>query len=266
LVARREDELNAVAVEVRALGGEPLALPDDLTDPGAPPRVIEATVARFGGLDVLINNAGIGLPRYFAECDPEALREQVALNLMAPLLLTCRAMPHLVESRGAVINIGSAITAVANPILGAYGATKAALVYWNDALRRELRDLGVSVSLVDLGPASTEFFAAVRCRARDGGECRPLGVDPAPDGLYNAMRDRPPDAISTAVDRAARRIIVLLDRPRHRLRLPRRVVWPFRLFAGLPTPLPTLTDLAVAAMIRRVRREEAREAIAARAR
>jgi uncharacterized protein len=262
LVARREEELSSVAGEIRTRGGEPLVLPDDLADPEAPARVIRATIARFGGLDVLINNAGIGLPRYFSECDPGDLREQVAVNVTAPLLLTHRAIPHLVASRGTVINIGSAITSVANPMLGAYGATKAALASWNDALRRELRDRGVAVSLVDLGPVSTEFFAAVRHRARPAGECRPLGVDPAPDGLYNAMRDRPPDSISTTVDRAARRIIGLVDRPRRRLGLPRRVVWPIRLFSALLSPLPSLTDLAVAAMIRRVRREEARGAFA----
>jgi uncharacterized protein len=259
LTARREDRLDALAREVRALGGDALSLPDDLADPDGPGRIVEAVVAHFGGLDALVNNAGIGLPRYYGESDPDALREQVVVNLAAPIALTRHALPHLIRARGSVINIGSAITAVANPILGAYGATKAGLAYWNDALRREVRGRGVSVSLVDLGPVATEFFEAVRrlgARGPDTG--RPLGVDPAPDSVYNAMRDRPPALITTAVDIAARGIVRLLDRPRRRLALPRRVVWSFRLagvFFGL---FPGLADAAVAAMIRRVEREESR--------
>src|SRR4051812_16663393 len=70
LTARREDRLDGLADEVRALGGEALALPDDLADPDAPGRIVAAVVAHFGGLDAVINNAGIGLPRYYAESDP----------------------------------------------------------------------------------------------------------------------------------------------------------------------------------------------------
>ncbi len=255
LTARRGARLDAIAAEVHALGGEALALVDDLADPHAPGRIVAATIARFGGLDALINNAGVGLPRYYAESDPEALREQALVNFAAPVVLTRHALPYLIESRGAVINVGSGITAVANSMLGVYGATKAGLAYWNDALRRELMHRGVSVSLVDLGPVATEFFEAVRRRADD--ERRPLGIDPAPDGFYNAMRDRPPRCMTTPVDLAARRVARLLDHPRRRLALPRRVVWPFRLVGGILGLVPGLADLAISGMIRRTEREEA---------
>ena len=259
LVARREDRLQAVARDVERLGGRALPIVADLTDTDAPRRIVEAAVDGFGGLDVLINNAGMGLPRYYSECPPEALREQAELNFVAPVVLTRHAAPHLIEARGTVVNIGSAIAAVANPILGVYGATKAGLTYWNDALRRELRSHGVSVSLVDLGPVSTEFFDAVRRRVEsDPAEgLRPLGVDPASDSLYNAMRDRPPGILTTSVEEAARRIVTLIDRPRRRLRVPRRTVWAFRFLGALLHAWPAAADLAVAAMMRRVHREEA---------
>jgi hypothetical protein len=257
LVARRVDRLDETAAEVRALGGEALVLADDLADPHAPGRIVASTVARFGGLDALINNAGVGLPRYYAESDPEALRKQILVNFAAPVVLTRHALPYLIESRGAVINVGSGITAVANSMLGAYGATKAALAYWNDALRRELRHRGISVSLVDLGPVATEFFEAVRRRADDEPR-RPLGIDPAPDGLYNAMRDRPPKCMTIPVDLAARRIARLLDHPRRRLALPRRVVWPFRVTGALLGLIPGPADVAISGMIRRTEREESR--------
>jgi short-subunit dehydrogenase len=258
LVARREGLLGALADEVRALGGEALALPDDLADPDAPGRIVAAAVGHFGGLDVLVNNAGVGLPRYYSESDPEALREQVLVNFAAPVVLTRHALPHLVASRGTVINVGSAISAVANPMLGAYGATKAALSYWNDALRREVRHRGVSVCLVDLGPVDTGFFEAVRRRVEGSGrEPRPLGIDPAPDSLYNAMRDRPPALLTIPVEVAARRVARLVDHPRRRLAVPGWVVGMFRVFGALLTLAPGLTDAAVSAMIRRVEREEA---------
>ncbi len=256
LTARRGDRIDEVAAAVRARGGEALALADDLADAQAPGRIIAAAVERFGGVDALINNAGVGLPRYYAESDPEALREQVLVNFAAPVVLTRHALPYLVESRGAVINIGSGITAVANSMLGAYGATKAGLAYWNNALRRELRYRGVSVCLVDLGPVATEFFEAVRRRVDD--ERRPLGIDPAPDGFYNAMRDRPPRCMTIPVELAARRIVRLLDHPRRRLALPRRVVWPFHVVGCLLGLVPGLADAAVSGMIRRTEREESR--------
>ena len=259
LTARREDRLHELEAEVCALGGEALAVADDLADPDAPGRIVASTIARFGGLDVLINNAGIGLPRYYADSDPEALRDQVLVNFAAPVVLTRHALPHLIESRGTVINIGSGITAVANSMLGVYGATKAALAYWNDALRRELRHRGVSVSLVDLGPVATEFFEAVRLRAGgDDSPCRPLGIDPAPDGLYNPMRDRPPMCMTIPVGLAARQIGRLLDHPQRRLALPRRVVWPFRLAGGFLGLVPVLADAAISMSIRRNEREEVR--------
>ena len=85
-----------------------------------------------------------------------------------------------------------------------------------------------------------------------------LGLDPAPDALYNAMRDRPPGALTIGVEAAAHRIIDLIEHPRRRLRVPRRVVWPFRLFGAILELVPGLTDVAVSAMIRRVEGEEIR--------
>jgi uncharacterized protein len=261
LTARRGDRLETIAREVRALGGEALTIADDLADPEAPGRIVRAIAEEFGVLDVLINNAGIGLPRYYSESDPDALRTQIAVNLTAPIVLTRLALPLLIASRGTVINIGSGITFVANPILGAYGATKAALSYWNDALRRELRDRGVKVCLVALGPVATEFFDAVRRSSKSDPDApRPLGINPTPDHLYNAMRDRPPRLMETTVDVAARRIACLLDRPVRRLSLLRRVIWPVRLAGAFFAIFPVLGDLAITGMIRRVEREEAKMA------
>lgn len=179
LTARRADRLATLAGEIESIGAEALEVAADLADLETPDRLLDATLGRFGRLDVLVNNAGMGLPQLFGAADPTALRRQIEVNLVAPLLLTRLALPHLFESRGMVINVGSAITSVPNPALGAYGATKAGLAYWNDALRREVQHRGVRVCLVEPGPVATEFFESMQ-----------VGPKTLP-GLYNPMRDPP---------------------------------------------------------------------------
>lgn len=256
LVARRAGRLEELAgtLRERSPRAEVHVIPADLAGPDAPRRVVEEAVGRLGGLDVLINNAGLGLPRFFGESEPGALAEQIAVNLAAPLLLTRHALPMLRESRGMVINIGSAITATANPALGLYGTTKAALAYFNDSLRREVRHQGVRVCLVEPGPVETEFFAAVQSRARDGAKA--LGASPRTDWLYNPLRDRPPAFLAIEPGDAARRIARLIDRPRRRLSFPRRTLWPWRLTGAFCRAFPGLADLAISGMVVRIDREK----------
>ncbi len=237
LTARRADRLEQLAEELRPLGANVLTVAADLADPATAERLAAATSARFGALDVLINNAGFGLPTLFAEADPQDIRRQIEVNLVAPLMLTRQVLPLLVARRGTVINIGSAITSVANSGLGAYGATKAGLAYWNDALRRELRHKGVNVCLVEPGPVKTEFFDALSKLA-------------PPGGGYNPLLDAPRPWMSARVDDVAARIARLVDCPRRRLSVLRRVVWPFRLVGGLFQVWPALGDLALSSIVR----------------
>ena len=163
LTARRIDRLEELASELKEVrpGLPILTIAADLADPSAPGRLVDETIGRFGGIDVLVNNAGLGLPTLFEDAEPEQIVRQLAVNLTAPLLLTRLSLPSLVARKGMIINIGSAITCVANSALGAYGATKAGLAYWNDALRRELAKKGVTVCLVEPGPIKTEFMDAL---------------------------------------------------------------------------------------------------------
>lgn len=234
LTARRLDRLEALAGEVRVTGGDALVLPAALEDPGSTARIVAGVVERYGRLDVLINNAGIGLPALFADCDPDQIRRQVEVNFAAPLLLTRHALPYLLERRGVVINIGSSITCVPNPALGAYGATKEGLAYWSFALRRELRHKGVKVCLVEPGPVQTEFFHALQ------------GLRPS----YHPMLDSPSPWLTADVDEAARRIVRLIERPRRRVSVLKRVVWPWRCLGGLFQVWPSLGDYVVSSVVR----------------
>ena len=104
--------------------------------------------------------------------------------------------------------------------MGAYGATKAGLAYWNDAFRRELQHKQVRVCLVEPGPIQTEFFESLQALA-------------PPNGRYNPLLDAPRPWMSADVRVAVRRIATLVERPRRRLSMLRRVVWPYRMIGGL---------------------------------
>lgn len=240
LAARRLDRLEGLAEELRTIDPMIVAatVAVDLADPEGPERLAREVVDRFGGVDVLINNAGLGLPTQFADADPALVARQVAVNLTAPLLLTRHCLPSLVERRGQIINIGSAITCVANSALGAYGATKAGLAYWNDALRRELAGTGVRVCLVEPGPIRTEFMDAVESKIPDGGRADPI-LDNAVPWMTADVRD------------VARQVAGLLDRPRRRLSMLRRLVWPFRLLGVIARLCPPLGDRLVVTLSRR---------------
>jgi short-subunit dehydrogenase len=240
LVARRIERLDRLAGELRAANPGVLVatIRADLADPAAPQRLAEEVVARFGGIDVLINNAGLGLPTQFADADPEWIADQIAVNFTAPLILTRSCLPSLIERRGMVINIGSAITCVANSALGAYGATKAGLAYWNDALRRELKPRRVRVCLVEPGPIRTEFLDAIHSLVPAGERTDPI--------LDNAM-----PWMTADVTVVARRVARLLDHPRRRISVLRRLVWPFRALGALARLCPPLGDRVVIRLSRR---------------
>jgi uncharacterized protein len=234
LTARRGDRLEQLARELRE--GEPaldvLTVAADMADPAAPQQLLDQSLARFGGIDVLINNAGLGLPTLFAVAQRDDIERQIAVNFTAPLVLTRLCLPTLIERKGMIINIGSAITCVANSALGAYGATKAGLAYWNDALRRELQSKGVTVCLVEPGPIKTEFMDAVTARVAAGERTHPILDSTAP-------------WMTADVDEVARRVVSLLDHPRRRLSVLRRLVWILRALGALAAICPPLGDRLV---------------------
>jgi short-subunit dehydrogenase len=240
LTARRAGRLDRLADELRASNPRlgVATIPADLTDPAARGRLIEEVIARFDGIDVLINNAGLGLPTQFADADPELIDRQIVVNFMAPLMLARLCLPSLIVRKGMIINIGSAITCVANSALGAYGATKAGLAYWNDALRRELQPKGVRICLVEPGPIKTEFMDAIESLVPPGERSDPILDNAAP-------------WMTAEVDDVARRVARLLDHPRRRLSVLRRLVWPFRALGAVARLCPPLGDWVVIMLSRR---------------
>lgn len=240
LTARRQERLDRLAGELKAThpGLTVATIAADLADPTAPGRLAHEVIARFGGIDVLINNAGLGLPTQFADAEPALIARQIAVNFTAPLMLARACLPSLIDRKGTIINIGSAIACVANSALGAYGATKAGLAYWNDALRRELRPRGVRLCLVEPGPIRTEFMDAIGSLVPAGEGTDPI-LDNAAPWMTADVRD------------VAHRVARLLDRPRRRLSVLRRLVWPFRILGAVAWLCPSLGDWVVVTLSRR---------------
>jgi short-subunit dehydrogenase len=158
LAARGIEALERVGEAIGEGGGEALVLPTDVGDAAACEALIEATLERYGGLDVLVNNAGMHLRGDFDQHPPSGFGAMVDVNLRAPVLLTGLALPSLRARRGAIVNVASIAGFVPLPGAAVYSATKAGLRAFSRALADELADGGVRVTLVSPGPVETGFI------------------------------------------------------------------------------------------------------------
>ncbi len=161
LAARGKGELERVAKEITRAGGAARAVPTDVADLAQCQALVEAAVAAFGGLDVLVNNAGANRRGEIEQYAPEELAQIVYVNLVAPIVLTRLALPHLRRAElGAVVNVASLAGRVPLVHEAVYSATKFGLRAFTFALAEELRANGVRVSVVSPGPIATDFILA----------------------------------------------------------------------------------------------------------
>ncbi len=162
-VARRAERLQALREEVASARGARQArlhpVVGDVTEQALRDRVVETVVSLGDGLDLLVNNAGIGGIGPFESASPERLRQIMEVNFFAPVEMTRSLLPSLRASGDAVIcNIGSVLGHRAVPDKSEYCASKFALHGWNDALRAELSGSGIAVTLVSPSTTRSEFF------------------------------------------------------------------------------------------------------------
>ena len=156
-VVRVGRDRERLEVAAGAPGGHPLA--GDLGRDGEPDRLAAEAEARFGRVDVLVNNAGIGLAGSLTEATPGRIDELVRVNLLAPMLLTRALLPGMLErGGGAIVNVASVAGHVGVRGEAVYAATKAGLVTFSESLRQELAGTPVRVSLVSPGVIATPFF------------------------------------------------------------------------------------------------------------
>ncbi len=152
LVARDAARLEEAAASLRASGAEVLSITADITADADVARMMAETIARFGRLDCLVNNAGRSSRGTLLETTLDEFRAQWELNFLALVRCTQVAAPHLIASRGRVINIGSLAAKSASRFLGAYATSKFPVAAFSQQLRLELAESGVKVLLACPGP------------------------------------------------------------------------------------------------------------------
>jgi short-subunit dehydrogenase len=158
LAARRIDELEAQVRAIREANGKAMAIATDVSDPADVARLVERTLAAFGQVDVLVNNAGAGWAKPLVFTSPDELIGLVKVNLVGAMLLTRAVLPGMLERHhGAIISVGSLSGRVAMEPL--YSATKYGVRGFSLALRRQVAGSGVSVSLVSPGNIRTAMTA-----------------------------------------------------------------------------------------------------------
>lgn len=187
LVARRRVRVEALA---RELGAAALGVPGDVTEDGAILRAVEAARERFGGLDVLLANAGFGVSGYFRDLGLEDYRRQFETNVFGVLRSVREALPELERRSGAVGVVGSVNGYVAVPGWSAYCMSKHAVRAFCAGVRLELASAGVSLTHLAPGFVETDFR-----RVDNQSRYHASASDPTPPWL------------AMPADRAARQIL-----------------------------------------------------------
>jgi short-subunit dehydrogenase len=232
LAARSREGLEEVAHSIEDRGGEALVIPTDLTDTTAAEALVAAALDRYGRLDLLVNNAGFNRRGPVLEQAPDELAQIIRVNLIAPIVLTRIALPALRIRRGAVVQVAS--IAGQYPLDGeaTYSASKHGLRAFTFALREELLDSGVRITVVSPGPVDTGFI-------RDD-------LDEVPDLVFSAP-------MSTAEEIAALVLESAVDGKRERTHPLQTGV-----LARIGALVPSLRRMLVPAMEKRGREAKAR--------
>jgi NADP-dependent 3-hydroxy acid dehydrogenase YdfG len=221
LAARRIDRLQLLAERIQREGGEALAIPVDITNRADITNMVESVLTVYDQIDILFNNAGIGRVDWFenhtTERDIELL---IQVNLIGLMQVTRAVLPYMLERRsGHIINMASVAGLIASPLITSYAASKFGVRAFTDALRREVAPLGIKVSGIYPGPASTEF-----------------GQHTGGNEAYRSVRKRFNTRMTS--EYVARRVVGLAKWPRRSLVIP----WWFRLVTGLEAVAPVLVD------------------------
>ena len=161
LAARRADLLEQAADECRQAGGEALAVPTDVSDELQCKAMVEKAVARFGGVDLLVNNAGLTVIAPLQDYpNLDLFKHTLAVNFYGAVYCTYHALSHLIKSEGRIVAVSSLGGKMPVPWNTAYAASKYALHGFFDSLRIELQPHGVSVTVICPGMVVTGFHEA----------------------------------------------------------------------------------------------------------
>ena len=178
LVARRADRLAALADELAgAGGGAPIVIACDLEQPDAGDRIAAALAAEGVEIEYVVNNAGFGLFGHAIELDRAAQLGMIAVNVRAMTDLSLRFSDQLIRHRGGILNVASIASFMPGPGMAVYYASKAYVLSFSEAMRRELAPRGVRVTALCPGPVPSEFQE--RAGLEPGFDSAILKVSPA---------------------------------------------------------------------------------------
>jgi short-subunit dehydrogenase len=237
LAARRLDRLEALANEIRADEGEVLPVATDVTQLQQIQNLVDSSIAQYGQIDVLFNNAGLGRSRPLDVMEPEAEIElQLRVNVSGVIQTTRAVLPHMIQRRrGHIINMSSIAGLMGTPNLSVYSASKFSVRGFSEALRREVRKDGIHISTVYSGAVATEFAEQSGITGKSG-----------KSGI------KTPKALRLTAEDVARRVLSLVDHPRRAVIVPR----PMRALTSLNTLLPGLFDWLIGRRFTRSEREK----------
>ena len=210
LAARRANALDGVRDECLALGGEAISVPTDVTEEDDCRRLVERTVETFGGIDVLVANAGVSMhARFDAIEDFSTFERLFRINAMGTIWCVRHAYPHLRRSRGLIVGVSSLAGRTGVPERTTYCASKFAQTGFLEALRTEAADDDVAVMVAYPGVVATEL----RRRGWNGrgetagvsglSEDRAMPVEECARHIIAGMRQRKREVLMTARDRVA---------------------------------------------------------------
>jgi short-subunit dehydrogenase len=214
-VARRPERLAELAARVASAPGRFELLVGDITSPEVRQTAIERVREVFGGLDLLVNNAGIGAAGLFGEAAPERLRQVIEVNFFAAAEMVRLSLPLLrTGNRPMIVNVGSILGHRGIPGSAEYCASKFALQGFSESLRAELAPSGIDVLVVSPGTTRTEFF----------------------ERAIDAAQNRRPQRLGMEPSVVARRTIAAIRRGKHEIVVGasgKLLVWANRLFPRL---------------------------------
>lgn len=223
LAARRYERLQSLQKEIEEAGGQVISVRTDMSQLEEIHALVERSLDHFGQIDVVFNNAGFGRLNWLENLDPRSdIEAQVDVNVLGVIWLAQAVLPHMITRQsGHIINMASVAGLIATPSYSIYAATKFAVRGFSEALRREVGVLGIKVSTICPGGATTEFGQVA--------------------GIDRTTRVSSPDFLTLSAEDVARAVWRLTLRPRRLVIIP----WPLRLAVIANNLFPGWVDWAI---------------------
>ena len=158
IAARRVERLEAVAKQIIDHGGQALSIVSDITDEAQAKNVIQKAHTEFGHIDILVNNAGISFPGKIENADPSNWRKMIDINVLALMYTTHIALPIFkAQKSGHIVNISSVAGRIARAGMAGYNVTKWGVNAFSEALRQEVYQDNIRVTIIEPGLVETEI-------------------------------------------------------------------------------------------------------------